>query len=260
MSAQPIGIFDSGIGGLSVWKEIHQLLPNESSVYLADSMNAPYGEKPKDRIIGFSIKNTELLLEQDCKLIVVACNTATTNAISLLRERYPVPFIGIEPATKPAAVQTKTKKIGILATKGTLASELFLQTSSKYRGSVEIIETIGTGLVPIIESGQLEDARPLLEEYLIPMIEHGVDSIVLGCTHYPFLKPVIRSIVPDSVTIVDSGAPVARQTKKVLESTGMLCGSHPSSHRFYTNSDVQILEQFVTQIGATRYTTKYLSF
>lgn len=223
-------------------------------------MNAPYGDKPKDRIIGFSIKNTELLLEKGCKLIVVACNTATTNAISLLRERYPVPFIGIEPATKPAAIQTKTKKIGILATKGTLASELFLQTSSKYQGSVEIIQTIGTGLVPIIESGRLEDARPLLEKYLTPMIEHGVDSIVLGCTHYPFLRPVIRTIVPESVSIVDSAAPVARQTKKVLEENGTLNVAGSAHHHFYTNSDVQILEQFIVNAEATDYTAEHLDF
>ena len=131
MNKNPIGIFDSGVGGLSIWKDINQLLPNETTIYIADSSNAPYGEKSKEKITELSIKNTELLLAQNCKLIVVACNTATTNSIDKLRKTYAIPFIGIEPATKHAAINTKTGKIGILATKGTLASELFLNTSEK---------------------------------------------------------------------------------------------------------------------------------
>lgn len=260
MNAHPIGIFDSGIGGLSVWREINALLPSESSIYLADSLNAPYGEKPKARIIDFSVKNTELLLDQGCKLIVVACNTATTNAISLLRECYTVPFIGIEPATKPAALSTKTKKIGILATKGTLASELFLQTSSRYRGEVDIFQTIGTGLVPIIESGDLEAALPLLESYLLPMVDAGVDNIVLGCTHYPFLTPIIRTIIPDTIAIVDSGEPVARQTQNVLTKNGLLSQGKQPEHRFYTNADVRILRTFTERVGAMNYTASQLDF
>ena len=137
MSKQPIGIFDSGVGGTSIWKEIHNLLPNENTIYLADSINAPYGPKGKDAIIDLCIKNTELLLKKNCKLIVVACNTATTNAIDHLRENYKVPFIGIEPAIKPAALQTKTNAIGILATKGTLSSSLF----SKYTSSPKLCST-----------------------------------------------------------------------------------------------------------------------
>ncbi len=129
MSSQPIGVFDSGVGGITIWKEITQLLPNEHTIYLADSKHAPYGQKPKKEIIELSVKNTELLLKKGCKIIVVACNTATTNAISYLRETYDIPFIGIEPAIKPAALHTKTNAVGILATKGTLSSELFYQTS-----------------------------------------------------------------------------------------------------------------------------------
>ena len=129
MNNNPIGLFDSGVGGTSIWKEIHQLLPYENTIYLADSLNAPYGNKSKEEIISLSIKNTELLLEKGCKIIVVACNTATTNAITVLRGRFRVPFIGIEPAIKPAALQSKSKSIGILATKGTLNSELFFENS-----------------------------------------------------------------------------------------------------------------------------------
>ena len=150
----PIGLFDSGIGGTSIWKEIHQLLPNENTIYLADSKNAPYGQKTKEEIIHLSCKNTEFLLEQNCKLIVVACNTATTNAIKELRTKYKVPFIGIEPAIKPAALHSKTQKIGILATKGTLNSELFYKNVEQFQ-DIQILEQIGYGLVELIENGQI---------------------------------------------------------------------------------------------------------
>ena len=144
MNKQAIGIFDSGVGGTSIWKELNLLLPNESTIYLADSKHAPYGTKSKDDIIAFSKKNTELLLEKGSKLIVVACNTATTNAIDYLRNHYSVPFIGIEPAIKPAALNTKTKVIGILATKGTLSSQLFHDTTDLYSNEIKIIEQVIT--------------------------------------------------------------------------------------------------------------------
>ena len=150
MQTNPIGIFDSGIGGTSIWKEIHSLLPNENTIYLADSANAPYGNKGKQAIIDLSVKNTEYLINQGCKLIVVACNTATTNAISFLRKTYKIPFIGIEPAIKPAALNSKTKAIGILATKGTLTSELFNTTTSLYAHGLQVVEQVGEGLVDTI--------------------------------------------------------------------------------------------------------------
>ena len=153
MNNNPIGLFDSGVGGTSIWKEIHQLLPYENTIYLADSLNAPYGNKSKEEIISLSVKNTELLLEKGCKIIVVACNTATTNAITVLRERFRVPFIGIEPAIKPAALQSKTKSIGILATKGTLNSELFSLATKEFTKDIMMTEVIGEGLVPLIEEG-----------------------------------------------------------------------------------------------------------
>ena len=259
-NAQPIGVFDSGVGGLSIWREIHQLLPNESSVYLADSLNAPYGDKGKQTIIDLSVKNTELLLEKGCKLIVVACNTATTNAIDFLRINYNVPFIGIEPATKPAAIATSSKKIGILATKGTLASELFINTSSKFRGDIEIFETIGEGLVPIIESGNLSDAIPLLERYLLPMVEAGVDNIVLGCSHYPFLTEQIKNIVPSNITIIDSGAAGAKQTKNMLERHNLQSKNPDQKSQFFTNADVEILNSFLRKMSVTSFESSYLKF
>lgn len=256
----PIGIFDSGLGGLSICKEIIQLLPNESIIYLADSSNAPYGQKSHNEIIELSKKNTELLLELGCKIIVVACNTATTNAIKYLRENYSAPFIGIEPAIKPAALQSQTNKIGVLATKGTLSSELFAITSNQYRHEVEFIEVEGKGLVPLIESGEIEKTESLLREYVEKMIEKGVDKIVLGCSHYPFLIPIIQKIVSKDIQIIDSGEAVARQTKKVLEDKKLLCNSNKFKKEFYTNSEVIILEAFLNQIGIESNLVEFKDF
>lgn len=239
----PIGLFDSGIGGTSIWKEIHELLPHENTIYLADSKNAPYGQKSKEEIIQLSYKNTEFLLKQDCKLIVVACNTATTNAIKELRAKYDIPFIGIEPAIKPAALNSENNSIGILATQGTLTSELFYQTTQKFQNT-RIIEQIGHGLVPLIENGELESLqmKQLLEDYLNPMIEANIDYLVLGCSHYPYLIPQIKKILPKHIKIIDSGEAVARQTKKVLtESVGLNSNTKKGETTFYTNSNPKVL-------------------
>ncbi len=253
---RPIGIFDSGVGGITIWKEITSLLPSENTVYLADSANAPYGVKPQDEIKEISQNNAQKLVGLGAKIIVVACNTATTNAIDHLRQNFQVPIIGIEPATKPAAISSKTGVIGILATKGTLASELFLNTSQKYKGSTTIIERIGSGLVPIIESGDLEAARPLLVEYLQPMIEQGADNIVLGCSHYPFLIPIIKEIVPAEVNIIDSGYAVARHTKNTLESLEIASNAEQGQHQFLTNANETILNAFLKKVQAESYSIK----
>lgn len=239
----PIGLFDSGIGGTSIWKEIHELLPHENTLYLADSKNAPYGQKSKEEIIQLSCKNTEFLLNQNCKIIVVACNTATTNAIKELRAQYDIPFIGIEPAIKPAALNSENNTIGILATQGTLTSELFYQTTQKFQNT-KIIEQIGHGLVPLIENGELDtpEMNRLLEEYLTPMIEANIDYLVLGCSHYPYLIPQIKKILPKHIKIIDSGEAVARQTKKVLEEqVGVNSGTKKGESLFYTNSNPKVL-------------------
>ncbi len=247
MRVQPIGVFDSGVGGTSIWKELHKLMPFENTIYLADSINAPYGEKSVEEILTLSIKNTEFLLRQDCKLIVVACNTATTNAIAYLRNRYPVPFIGIEPAIKPAALQSVSKKIGILATKGTLSSALFYSTSKNVLGGIKLIEQNGEGLVALIEAGKenSNEARVLLEKYLAPMIKEEIDHLVLGCTHYPYLISVLRELLPDHVQIIDSGEAVAKQTKSILERNFLLAPEQISKHQFYTNADVAVLRKFM---------------
>lgn len=248
MSKQPIGFFDSGIGGTSIWKEVHQLLPYENTIYLADSKNAPYGEKSKETILSYSIKNTEFLLQKGCKLIVVACNTATTNTISKLRALYDVPFIGIEPAIKPAALQSKNNTVGILATKGTLSSELFAKTSEKFASEITLVEQVGEGLVELIESGQINSNKTtlLLQKYLKPMMAKQADFIVLGCTHYPYLIPQIKKIVGDKVTIIDSGEAVARQTKAILLDNNLLNNSlEKSLHQFYTNSNTEVLKNIL---------------
>lgn len=245
MNNHPIGLFDSGVGGTSIWKEINLLLPNENTIYLADSINAPYGNKSIDEIISLSIKNTELLLQMGCKLIVVACNTATTNAISILREKYDVPFIGIEPAIKPAALNSRTKNIGILATKGTLNSNLFSTTSDEFKGNIKIIEVIGEGLVPLIEKGNLDalEITKLLNKYLQPMINEDIDHLVLGCSHYPYLIPQLEKILPKHIKIIDSGEAVARQTKNILIQNQLLSKINMSpTLQFFTNSNKVALE------------------
>lgn len=245
----PIGIFDSGVGGTSIWKEIVALLPNENTIYLADSKNAPYGEKNKQEIINLSIKNTEYLLKNNCKIIVVACNTATTNAIKTLRQNYHVPFIGIEPAIKPAALSTKTNVVGILATKGTLNSELFEATSSVFKEKTIIKETIGKGLVELIENGKINslEMTHLLELYLKPLLQENVDCLVLGCTHYPYLIPQIRKIVGKKMQIIDSGLAVAKQTKAILEKHELINNNeHVGTHQLFINKNKAVLEMLVT--------------
>jgi glutamate racemase len=245
----PIGIFDSGIGGTSIWQEIKTLLPHEDTIYLSDSKNAPYGEKSKQKIIDLSIKNTELLLQKNCKLIVVACNTATTNAIKVLREMYDIPFIGIEPAIKPAALKTRTNKIGILATKGTLNSELFEKTSNSIAKEITTKETIGKGLVELIESGKINsiEMKKLLSSYIKPMLKEDVDSLVLGCTHYPYLIPQIREIVGNKIQIIDSGEAVAKQTKAILEMHHLLNNKiEKGTHQFYINKNKKVLKNIIS--------------
>ncbi|HRE78680.1 MAG TPA: glutamate racemase [Flavobacterium sp.] len=245
-NSAPIGLFDSGIGGTSIWREIHTLLPNENTIYLADSKNAPYGQKSKEEIIALSKKNTEFLLNQNAKLIVVACNTATTNAIDELRASYNVPFIGIEPAIKPAAKSSETHTIGILATKGTLSSELFSKSVLNYP-TTKIVEQVGFGLVQLIEEGKMKsnEMTLLLKSYLEPMIKANIDYLVLGCSHYPYLIPQIKKIIPKHIKIIDSGEAVARQTKNILMEINLLSSEKKSSQIFYTNYNPMVLKSIL---------------
>jgi glutamate racemase len=259
MNLQPIGVFDSGVGGTSIWSAIHTLLPYENTIYLSDSKNAPYGSKGKDRIIELSIKNTEFLIEKGCKLIVVACNTATTNAIDYLRQTYSIPFIGIEPAIKPAALQTKTKAVGILATKGTLSSALFSKTSNVFANNITVIEQVGEGIVQLIENGKLhaDEMKSLLKTYLEPMLEANIDYLVLGCTHYPYLIPILLELLPKHVNIIDSGEAVARQAKAVLKQNDILSNrSTRPKLEFYSNGNPSIMRQLLNN----EFEVSYLEF
>ena len=181
----------------------------------------------------------------------MACNTATTNAIAYLRENFEVSFIGIEPAIKPAALQSKSKKVGVLATKGTLSSSLFHSTSENHANGIEILEQEGTGLVPLIEQGKVQsiETKTLLSKFLKPMLAEGIDHLVLGCTHYPYLIPVLREMLPEKVRVIDSGEAVARQTKAILDKNKL---SNPSEekgeHQFYTNADVAVLRYFLKDV------------
>ena len=243
-----IGIFDSGVGGTSIWQEINKLLPFENTIYLADSKNAPYGYKTPEEITALSIKNTEALIQLGCKLVVVACNTATTNSIAILRSKFQIPIIGIEPAVKPAALKTNAKSIGILATKGTLSSILFYQTSAKFVKNISMIEVVGEGLVPLIESGKIEskEMSDLLMKYVDPLIEAGIDYLVLGCSHYPYLIPQLKKILPEHIKILDSGEAVAKHCKSTLESLNSLRKENSKPLlQFYTNTEIATLESLL---------------
>lgn len=248
-NTNPIGLFDSGIGGTTIWQEIHRLMPQEDTIFLADQKNAPYGTQTKEAILALSHKNVQYLVDQGCKLVVVACNTATTNAIQELRSTFSIPIIGIEPAIKPAAILTKTSTIGVLATKGTITSDLFTSKLKLYP-NVKIIEQIGYNLVTLIEAGQLhsQQMKDLLALYLLPMVEQGMDTLVLGCTHYPYLTPIIKTIVPENILIIDSGAAVAKHTQRVLKEQQLLTSQTTRGNTvFYTNIDPSSLQAFAPE-------------
>ncbi|WP_194851391.1 glutamate racemase [Nonlabens antarcticus] len=248
MSKAALGFFDSGVGGTSVWKEVIDLLPYENTIYLADSKNAPYGIKSPDEIIALSIKNTEFLISKGCKLIAIPCNTATTNAIDYLRSKYSIPLIGIEPAIKPAALQSDTKKIGILATKGTLSSQLFKTTQEKFSQDIDTIEVVGTGIVELIEAGKTNtvEMKTLLRRIVEPFMISGIDYLVLGCSHYPYIKHLLETLLPKNVRIIDSGAAVARQLLVTLQQSKLLNEDGKlGHHQLYSNANCTTLKEIV---------------
>lgn len=243
-----IGIFDSGIGGLTVLKALRRELPEESFIYLADSANAPYGRLSPEKIIELSTKNTEFLIRKEVKLIVVACNTATGIAINHLRQSFHIPFVGMEPAVKPAAAASKSKKIGVLATSRTFEADHFNSTVNKFAGEVEVLVRVGEGLVELIEDGKADskETEKLLIKYLNPMFEAGIDHLVLGCTHYPFLTPLIRKIMPENISLHDPAPAVARQTKRILEQhDGQAKKPKTLEDQFFSSGDRSVLDKVV---------------
>ncbi len=214
-----IGVYDSGVGGLSVWKELVRLMPDQDYVYFSDAAYCPYGPKDPSFIIRRACAVTEFFLEKGCNLIVVACNTATAAAISWLRAHYDIPFVGMEPAIKPAILSSRSGVVGVLATAGTFKGRLYLSTLARFSGDVRVIERVGEGLVETVEKGILDgpDVEALVRRCIAPMLEAGADHIVLGCTHYPFLQPVIERLAGPSVKVVNPAPAVARQAKRLLK-------------------------------------------
>jgi len=245
-----LGIFDSGVGGLTILSSLKSMLPQEQFIYVSDDANAPYGKKSKEEISERCFQIVDFLISKGCKLVVVACNTATTNAIDALRSRYDISFIGIEPAIKPAALNSKTKVIGVLATRGTLSSRLFAQTSNTFTQNVNVIEQIGDGLVEAIEKGELMNSIlvDLLNSYIKPMLDQNVDILVLGCTHYTFLIPLLKTILPKNIQIVDSTAPVAKQTFRVLKKEKLLSTENlGETVKYFSSATKSTLSNFISE-------------
>ena len=248
---QPIGIFDSGVGGISVLKHIHALLPAEHLLYFADSLHAPYGNKTPEFIGERAFAITDFLIAQGVKALVVACNTATAAAVDKLRAHYTLPIIGMEPAVKPAAAASQNGVIGVLATVGTLKSAQFAALLEHYGQHVRVVTQACPGLVECIERGELqaEATRQLVAGYVTPLLDAGVDTIVLGCTHYPFVRELIAEIAGPQVALIDTGAAVARQLMHRLEDTGLLRErSGRGVVKFWTNSPAPEAPQVIASL------------
>ena len=258
----PIGIFDSGVGGISVLQHIHQRLPHESLIYVADSLNAPYGTKSADFIRQRALTLSDFLLEQGAKALVVACNTATAAAVSVLRDTYQVPIIGMEPAVKPAAAASKSGVIGVLATSGTLKSAQFAALLDSYGQHVKVVTQACNGLVECVERGELstEATRALLQGYVTPLLAAGADTIVLGCTHYPFVRPLIEQLAGPGITLIDTGQAVAKHLELRLQHANLLGdGNAQGQVQFWTNSEDAAAGDVIAQLWGSQVTVQPLS-
>lgn len=250
----PIGVFDSGVGGLSVLREIRRELPHEDLLYVADSGHAPYGDKPGHQIEERAVAISNFLVSQHAKAIVVACNTATSAAVTTLRARFPIPIVAMEPAVKPAAAHTRSGVVGVLATSRTLGSANFARLSARFGAGVNILMQACPGLAEQVEAGDLagDRTRTLLEKYVNPLLEQGADTLVLGCTHYPFLAPLIHEIAGPSVAIIDPAAAVARELRRRLAGSGLL--SHKTragTERFWSSGTLEQALPLITQLWQT---------
>jgi glutamate racemase len=251
LKKNPIGIFDSGVGGLSVLREIRRELPGEDLLYVADSGHAPYGDKSVQLIETRAIAIVEFLVSQNAKAIVVACNTATSAAIATLRAKFPVPIIAMEPAVKPAAAHTKSGVIGVLATSGTLASDNFAKLHNRFGADVKILIQACPGLVEQVEAGDLSGSktRALIAQYVTPLLEQGADTLVLGCTHYPFLAALIHQIAGPTVAIIDPAAAIARELRRRLTSAKLLSvENRAGSERFWTSAAPDVTRPVISKL------------
>jgi len=246
MNDNPIGIFDSGIGGLSVARSIRRELPHENLVYLADSLHAPYGDKTADAIKQRSAAMVDFLLQQKVKAVVVACNTATVSAIQSLRSKFPIPIIGIEPGVKPAMLATQSKVIGVLATEQTLMSQSFIQLAARFSTDISIEVQPCPGLVEQIEGLNLDspETEVLLKQYLLPLLQKGADTIVLGCTHYAFLSPLIKKIASNGVEIINTHDAVAKEVlRRVQEADLVTSNLERGNESFWVSGDTALADQ-----------------
>lgn len=246
-----VGVFDSGVGGLSVARELMAQLPAQPLIYLADQIHAPYGQRSLDEIRVLSDGITRFLLEQGAAVIVIACNTASAAALRWLRAKYPdVPFVGMEPAVKPAAERTKTRHVGVLATPATFQGELFASLIDRFGAEVRVHPQVCPEFVPLVEAGELDSprTREVVREYVGQLLEAGVDELVLGCTHYPFLLPLIAEISGPGVEIIDPAPAVARQVGRVLTQRGWLAEGEPAGHRFYTTGEPARFERALREL------------
>ncbi|CAG1013716.1 glutamate racemase [Anaerolineales bacterium] len=235
----PIGVFDSGVGGVSVLRAMRALMPEEPVIYFGDQGHVPYGPRSMEQIQNFSEGITKFLLDHDSKLIVVACNTASAAALTFLRQRFSfVSFVGMEPAVKPAAETTITGRVGVLATPATFQGALYASVVERFAAGVELFQHTCPGLVTQIEKGELDSVttRAILEDALHPMLEKNIDTVVLGCTHYPFVIPLIEQIVGKNVRVIDPAPAVAKQAKRLLETAGIKNQTWGRAHiRFFTS-------------------------
>jgi glutamate racemase len=249
----PIGVFDSGVGGLSVLREIIRQLPQEDILYIADQSHVPYGRRPLKEVRDYAVGITEYLLSKQAKIIVLACNTASAAALKTLRQIYPdVPFVGMEPAVKPAAETTKSGAVGVLATPATFQGELYASVIERFAQGVTVYQHTCPGLVQQIEQGDFDSpvSRKILEEALLPMLAANIDTVVLGCTHYPFVIPLIQAIVGDQVRVIDPAPAVARQTHRLLEQRNLLKDSVSTGKlQFATSGEPAFLQTFLERIG-----------
>lgn len=249
MDNRPIGVLDSGVGGLTVWKEIIAQHPHEKTVYIGDSFNAPYGRKTPEEIRALAGKLIRFLLNHDAKLIVVACNTITVNGIELLRKEFPqIPLIGTVPVIKTAVARTKKKKIGVLVTKATEHSEYNHQLIDQFAPDCEVV-TIGTNaLVPLLEAGRNAELPGVIAHELAQFRERGVDVVVLGSTHFPILRPYLQEFLGPEVLLLDSGGAVARQTGQILAANNLQGGVKTPLHRIFTTGHVDPFQKILAQL------------
>lgn len=245
----PLGIFDSGVGGLSVLREVRNQLPYEDLIYIADQAHVPYGERSRDEVFGFSDGIVRFLLKKQAKLVIIACNTASAVALADLRLKYPsLPFVGMEPAVKPAAAETTTGVVGVLATPATFQGDLYASTVERFAKGVKILQDTCPGLVKQIEGGQIESevTKDILQRALHPMLEEGVDEVVMGCTHYPFVIPLIKEIVGEGVEVIDPAPAVARQAGRLLSEFDLKKGEMKSGKlSFYTTGETGALDMLL---------------